>query len=171
MKSIHIINVFPYNFIISDNFLTTLENCPEYVGGDFVCDSNRFSTLEYCPNYVGGTFKCSQNSKVNSLNYLPENLNVLLFDFCNVKTLENNSTLKKVNSISLEGNYLTNLKGFPVVTNSVNVGNNNLDSLDGIPNKRFYDFNVSDNRKLVDIYTSVQIREMYRIRGILTYEN
>jgi hypothetical protein len=160
------------DFIISDNFLTTLENCPEYVGGDFNCSENRFSSLQYCPQSVGGIFDCSTNSKISSLNYLPETLDILNVQYCYIKTLENNSTLKKINIIDLSYNELTTLQGFPSVSKSINISGNKLTSLDGIPTKRFYDFDISHNPpKLYEKYTQVQIRELYKIRGVLTYRN
>jgi len=159
------------DFVISDNYLTTLENCPEFVGGDFVCSSIRISSLKYCPTTVGGIFDCSHNSKISSLNYLPETLNVLDAQCCYVKTLKGNSTLKKVNEINLYNNELVNLEGFPSVSKTINVGNNKLTSIEGIPNKRFYDFDISYNSKLKEKYTEVQIRELYKIRGILNFKD
>jgi hypothetical protein len=41
------------------NNLTSLENCPNYVGGSFDCEYNKLTTLEGCPIYVGGNIWCN----------------------------------------------------------------------------------------------------------------
>ena len=39
--------------------LTSLKNCPDYVGGFFGCSScNKLDSLEGCPKEVGGNFYC-----------------------------------------------------------------------------------------------------------------
>jgi hypothetical protein len=43
-------------FDCSDNKLTTLEGCPNYIGTGFFCYGkkiNILTTLEYCPKYIG----------------------------------------------------------------------------------------------------------------------
>jgi hypothetical protein len=41
------------------NNLTTLEGCPDYVGGDFDCRKNNLTTLEGCPKYIDEHFGCN----------------------------------------------------------------------------------------------------------------
>jgi hypothetical protein len=43
------------------NKLTTLEGCPNYVGGSFDCYNNKLTTLEGCPKYIGGRLWCNEN--------------------------------------------------------------------------------------------------------------
>jgi len=61
-------------FICSNNKLTSLKGCPEYVGEDFWCHGNKLKSLEGCPKYVGGDFLCYQN-KLTSLKCCPEIIN------------------------------------------------------------------------------------------------
>jgi len=48
-------------FNCNDNDLTTLENCPEEVGGYFSCTDNLLTSLEHGPKIVGGGYYCSYN--------------------------------------------------------------------------------------------------------------
>jgi hypothetical protein len=57
-------------FYCHRNKLTTLEGCPKYIGDYFSCDNNKLSTLEYGPIYVGGYFNCSGN-KLTNLEHCP----------------------------------------------------------------------------------------------------
>jgi hypothetical protein len=49
-------------FTCYGNYLTSLEGCPNYVGGEFGCSGNVLTTLEHCPNYVGDNFNCRSNN-------------------------------------------------------------------------------------------------------------
>ena len=44
-----------------ENKFTSLEGCPEYVGGDFDCEDNLLTNLIGSPNYIGGSFTCRYN--------------------------------------------------------------------------------------------------------------
>jgi hypothetical protein len=46
-------------FDCSENNLTTVEECPNYLGGYFYCHRNKLTTLEGCPKYIGGNFQCN----------------------------------------------------------------------------------------------------------------
>jgi hypothetical protein len=63
------------NFSCSDNKnnLTSLDGCPNYVGGDFYCHNNEITSLEGCPNYVGGDFYC-HNNEITSLEGCPKEI-------------------------------------------------------------------------------------------------
>ncbi|WP_029596551.1 hypothetical protein [Flavobacterium sp. ACAM 123] len=52
-------------FIVSDNFLTSLFGCPNEVGGDFSCNINQLTSLEYAPLVVGGGYRCEDNLLVS----------------------------------------------------------------------------------------------------------
>jgi hypothetical protein len=49
------------SFYCSDNHLTSLEGCPDWVGKDFDCSENNLTSLEFAPSKVGGWFYCSNN--------------------------------------------------------------------------------------------------------------
>ena len=59
------------DFDCSNNRLTTLEGCPEKVGGSFDCDKNNLTSLEGAPKSVSGHFWCDIN-KLTSLKGCPE---------------------------------------------------------------------------------------------------
>ena len=50
------------DFYCAYNKLTSLEGCPEKVGGVFYCAYNKLTSLEGCPKEVGGDFYCSDNT-------------------------------------------------------------------------------------------------------------
>jgi hypothetical protein len=59
------------DFYCYTNNLTSLENCPKYVGGDFFCGHNLLKSLEGAPKTVGGDFLC-YNNKLKSLTGAPK---------------------------------------------------------------------------------------------------
>jgi len=59
------------NKYCGDNELTTLEGCPQSVGGYFNCYSNKLTTLEFCPKILGGGFNFREN-KLKDLYGFPE---------------------------------------------------------------------------------------------------
>jgi hypothetical protein len=58
-------------FSCSANMLTSLKNCPKYVGCSFLCMYNRLTSVQYCPKYVGGGFYCKHN-QITSVSELLE---------------------------------------------------------------------------------------------------
>ncbi len=48
-------------FNCSYNRLTSLENCPKYVGKKFKCDENFLTSLEHSPEFIGSYFDCYWN--------------------------------------------------------------------------------------------------------------
>ena len=59
-------------FSCSYNKLTSLENCPDYVGGDFSCSINHLTSLEFAPSEVGGEFSCYNNPLKNYFKNIKE---------------------------------------------------------------------------------------------------
>jgi hypothetical protein len=53
-------------FYCTNNKLTTLEGCPNYVGDYVNCGWNNLTSLEGCPKYVNGGFYC-RNNKLTTL--------------------------------------------------------------------------------------------------------
>lgn len=49
---------------LSGNNLTSLKNCPMFVGGHFVCRENQLVTLEHGPLKVGKNYDCSLNKLI-----------------------------------------------------------------------------------------------------------
>ena len=49
-------------FWCGDNNLTSLKDCPRWIGGVFSCSDNKLTSLEFSPDYVGGYFNCDNNN-------------------------------------------------------------------------------------------------------------
>lgn len=49
------------DFTCGDNHLTTLEGCPEFVGGYFNCCRNLLSSVDFAPKKVNDNFYCIGN--------------------------------------------------------------------------------------------------------------
>jgi hypothetical protein len=58
-------------FNVSHSGLTTLDGCPDYVGGEFVCTANYINDLIGGPSEVRGSYICVSNN-LTSLNGLPK---------------------------------------------------------------------------------------------------
>lgn len=63
-------NVFE-DFVCAYANLSSLEGCPETVGGSFTCSHNNLLTLEYGPRKVQSGFRCNGN-QLTSLKGCPE---------------------------------------------------------------------------------------------------
>jgi hypothetical protein len=50
-----------WNFSCSNNKLTTLIWCPQFVAGDFICANNNLTTLEWSPTSIGWDVLCNSN--------------------------------------------------------------------------------------------------------------
>jgi hypothetical protein len=79
------------NFRVGFNNLTSLKNCPSYVGGYFDVEVNQISSLEGFPEYVGDDVYIGWN-KLKNLNGLPKKIN---------------------GTLSCSANMLKSLEGFP----------------------------------------------------------
>lgn len=55
------INICFGSFSVIRNDLTTLENCPRKIYGDFHCGWNKLTSLENGPSYVDGDYYCYDN--------------------------------------------------------------------------------------------------------------
>ena len=55
------INICFGTFSVIRNDLTTLENCPRKIYGDFHCGWNKLTSLENGPSYVDGNYYCYEN--------------------------------------------------------------------------------------------------------------
>ena len=61
------------SFNCSENYLTTLEGCPDEVSESFNCSHNNLTSLEFAPSYVGGGFSCERNH-LTSLEGCPDSV-------------------------------------------------------------------------------------------------
>jgi len=145
-------------FDCSDNQLTTLKNCPVFVGQTFFCMRNKLTSLEYSPIKVGGGFYCSFNhltslegcpnrislffhcddNKLTNLEYSPL-FNGYYFD-CSNNNLTSLEGMRSeiptfIGSFDCSNNMLGNLVGFPCEKTNSNFqfSKNNLTSLEGCP--------------------------------------
>ena len=77
-----------YNFCCGNNLLTSLEGCPNYVGGHFYCERNKITSLEGYPEYVGKNFVCIDNPIFSIVKYFIEKENknnlVELFNYYDI---------------------------------------------------------------------------------------
>lgn len=62
------------SFTCSNNNLTTLKGCPDYVTGVFSCNNNELTHLDYLPKYMGSDFYCNQNN-LTTLKGCPDTIN------------------------------------------------------------------------------------------------
>jgi len=144
------------DFECDENKLTSLEGCPNWVGGYFSCCNNYLKTLEGGPKWVSRYFSCRHN-ELTTLEGGP--VTVLGNYYCN-------------------NNQLVNFKGFPEDfdnNNEIDIENNYVyDLIENIPeekwNKFIYwcnEFDVinSDGKVIPD-----RMYEVYHKLG-LKYEN
>jgi len=119
-------------FFIHKNKLTTLEGCPQEVGGEFNCSNQELTSLEGSPIKVGGNFNCS-NNKLVSLEGGPKEVGGHFWCYDNKLTSLKGSP-SYVNSFSCNSNELTSLEGSPIrVDGDFLCCNNKLTSLEGGP--------------------------------------
>lgn len=59
------------DFNCSNSFLTTLENCPTLVRGEFKASFNELTTLKFSPEHVGNNCSFENNPKLKSLEFAP----------------------------------------------------------------------------------------------------
>ena len=73
------------DFLCNVNKLTSLDGCPNRVGGYFSCNSNNLTSLVGCPKYVGGNFWCVRNNirEFTGIKYIEGQL------LCNSNPIEN----------------------------------------------------------------------------------
>lgn len=125
------------NFNCQNNYLSTLEGSPKYVGGVFNCYNNQLTSLQGSPNFVDGYFDC-HNNKLTNLVGCPKEVG---------------------GSFNCYNNNLTSLEGCP---NEVNgyfyCDNNPLESLKGfnLP----YDKLVFDNKEKLIRKTKLKILDI-----------
>ena len=75
-------------FGCSSNKLTTLQNCPQKIGGSLRCFSNQLISLKGCPEKLEGSFNC-YNNLLSSLEGCPKEIGGIFNCSRNIlKTLE-----------------------------------------------------------------------------------
>jgi len=108
------------------------------VTGDFICTFGDLTTLENCPHTVGGNFSCYSNRNLYSLRYAPKYVGGDIdATFCNLKTLQGFPTYVG-RDIKIQYNLLTKLEsGYLQRECFANFmcHSNLLTSLEGIPER------------------------------------
>ncbi len=51
-------------FIIYDNYLESLKNCPKWIEQGFNCSNNQLTSLEFGPEYANGEYYCDRNKLI-----------------------------------------------------------------------------------------------------------
>lgn len=115
------------DFDISRLKLTSLKNCPEEVGGEFLCFDNKLKTLEFAPKKCV-VFDCS-NNELKSLEGCPE-----------------------CEKIECSVNSLTTLEFLPTTCREITCDNNSLNTLEHIRNSNITYISVEDNDLLMIPY-------------------
>ncbi len=59
LKDVKILSSFECMF----NKLTSLKNCPQYIGQNFGCIYNNLTSLDGCPKYIGKNLYCHHNKE------------------------------------------------------------------------------------------------------------
>lgn len=120
------------HFNCSNNLLTSLKGCPNYVGRSFECTGNMLESLEYCPSIVNdGVFNCSHN-KITSLKGCPDVIAYTFYAHNNELTSLVGSPNEIQKDFVVNNNYLTNLVGSPIkIHGDFKCTSNKLTSLTG----------------------------------------
>ncbi len=165
------------SFDCSENNLTTLENCPTFVGGNFSCSFNKLTSLEFMPSGIGGNFDCKNNLLTNLKgmeNVEMGGLNATFDCVKNQLTSLEGMTDKVQKSITLivAGNNLTSFKGLEVIPeiSTLQADENNLTSLDGIPKKINFAIFIR-NQKSGKVFTMSEVTNLVDIKDIWSMSN
>ncbi len=130
------------HFVLSNNYLTSLEGCPDVVEGHFLCNNNLLTSLKGGPTHVDKDYTCSEN-KLITLEGSPSNIG---------------------GYFSCGLNCLTSLCGGPsFVSGGYNAANNLLDSLEFFPDFVSTFINLSFNPALED---AQNIRDFYALQQV-----
>ena len=126
----------PKGFVVKgdlDLSAMDLESLPDLssitVNGFFYCSNNKLTSLKGCPQYVGG-FDCSCN-EIKSLMYGPVKAAYYCCSLNDLQTL--NGAPRTTEFFYCAGNNLTNLQYGPVKSLVYDCSNNNITNLDYIP--------------------------------------
>lgn len=130
------------NFIISNNYIVSLEGCPKYVRGRFDCQNNKLDkNLVGGPTSVGKDYNCYSNM-LTSLEGSPNR--VTSFRCCRNKLTSLEGGPKEVDfTYSCFNNQLTSLKGVNYVGKLLDCESNKLTSLMYVPEFNDSKFNIS----------------------------
>ena len=136
-------------FDISNNFLKTLEGCPEIVTKDFNCSKNNLDSLFDAPKEVGD-FDCSDNN-LKDLSYAPKVVRGF-FDCSNNKITSIKGTPRSIKGyFKCSHNNITSLKNGPKHIDSYfDCSYNKLEKLIGGPFSVGQDY-ICHNNNLVDL--------------------
>ena len=143
--------------------LTSLEGCPEKVGGSFYCHNNKLTSLEGCPKEVGGYFDCRFN-ELTSLEGCPEKVGEGFYCHNNKLTSLEGAPKEIDGDFYCHNNKLTSLEGCPEkVAAYFDCGNNKLTSLEGAPKEIGGDFYCKGNRG--KRFTKSDVKKVCKVGG------
>jgi len=138
---------------------SSLEGCPQEVGGSFYCDSQKgemsLVNLEGGPQKVASSYSCNNNS-LTSLLGAPKRVSSF-FD-CSSNKLESlvGGPEEVDGQFRCQSNELNTLRGFPKKCNAVDAEGNELYSLEGIPLDVYMTISCKRN-----LYPDSVLRETY----------
>jgi hypothetical protein len=100
------------HFLCNDNYLTTLDGSPHYVGDGFDCSNNLLTSLEGGPSHVVGDFSC-QGNKLITLFGSPKIVDGDFF--CDHNKLTSFVGAPEIvgGNFSFRGNNIISFEGFP----------------------------------------------------------
>jgi hypothetical protein len=92
--------------------LTSLENCPQEIGGYFACDNTNITSLQFSPKIIGENYYC-YDTKITSLDHAPLKCNEFTCYGNNILHLKGigRSYLKECEIIILNDSIKSNILG------------------------------------------------------------
>ena len=66
------------------NKLTSLEGCPERIGGGFLCSNNKLTSFEGFPKHIGDRFICSGNPIYEIWQLFKDKSKIEFFNDCDI---------------------------------------------------------------------------------------
>lgn len=151
-------------FILPFDILTSLDGCPQEVGGMFNCSRNMLTSLEGGPTKVGGDYYCSKN-KLSNLKGSPVEVGKNFF--CSDNQLSNleGAPQKVGGNFVCQDSQLSSLDGGPeFVGGDFCCIGNKLESLEGAPKEVKGGFYCKGN--LIQ-FTEADVRAVCNVHGAI----
>lgn len=158
------------NVYVTRQGLTTLENMPEVVTGDFNCSHNNLQNLNGLPKQIGGNLNISFN-KIKSLSTIQSDIKGNFICSNNqIESLDGSPTYVRGN-FDCSSNLLDDLQGSPLqVFGDMSCVKNELNSLRGAPDEVQGTFDCSNNY-LTQNPELLRTGNTLRVRGKFICEN
>jgi hypothetical protein len=158
------------NVKVNRQGLTTLENMPDIVTGNFDCSSNPLQNLDGMPKEIGGSINISR-TQISVLKNIPSDVKGDLNCSDNkIETLEGSPTYVRGN-FNCSSNLLDTLSGSPLqIFGDMNCIKNELVDLKGAPDEVQGTFDCSNNY-LTQNPELLRTGNTMRVRGKFICEN